>query len=503
MGKITQQELSAQLISKLQLHKMTDDNGNAFLLDGSRVTISLDALLDTTSVIIPVGQFSGGPTGIGDSPYIRLNVASAMALNGEKLVVQTLFSAESSGGETTPGGLVLPKPKQFFRIRSFSSDLNQYTFSGWEQILSGAETLTAIQDAIAGLDGKYLSLTKTTEQQVRGALKVGGLGTTGKLQVSNEDSNKVGRSLQIAPISDGNQFGIDILNRTSSSGSQSTDGGFRVQSQSQSGETGGRLLDTSGRAYSKEYEVDALFKKYFSRASGTTDNQPSIVLYVTTSGNDSTGTGASNAPFRTIQKAVTSVPMFFPGDVTINVGTGTYNEDVVVGPRSLAASFALLGNTSNPAAVKVRTIKYSGIIGYCDVRGFEFTNNRAETFPQTLTFSRCGYGAVRNCRFMGEMRVGGETYNAAITYDNSNGYVDTTNYFKTQFRVVYSKFSSQIGLASGIEGANNINGACTNRGIIQKVSLSGKPGFGLGAATPEVISAGGLITATGDINFGD
>lgn len=504
MGKITQQELATQLLNQLQLHKLTDNNGDAFYLDGSRTTVSLDGLLDAGAFMVSAGQFSGGPDGgIGDAPYARLDVSTAMTLNGNNLVVHTLTFAESAGGETTPGGLVLPKAKQYFRVRSYSSQMRQYIFSGWEQILSGADTLEAIQDAIGNLDGTYLSLTKTTSQQVKGPLKVGGLGRVSTFQVSNEDANNVGKSFSISPLGDGGQFALDILNRATANGSQTTDGGLRLQSQTQSGEIGGRLLDASGREYAKIYETENLFKKYFYIASGTTQGQGTLNVYVATNGNDSTGTGASNAPFRTIQKAVYSVPMFYPGEVIINVAAGTYNEDVEVGPRSIAASFAIYGNPSNPTTVKVRSLKMNGVIGYADVRGIEFTNNRAETFPQTLTFMRCGYGAVRNCRFTGEMRVGDETYNAAITYDNSNGYVDTTNYFKTQYRCLYSKFSSQVGLASGIDAANNTIGVATNRAIVHKVSLSGRPGFGMGASKPEVAAAGGIIVATGDINVGD
>ena len=53
-------------------------------------------------------------------------------------------------------------------------------------------------------------------------------------------------------------------------------------------------------------------------------------LYVSTTGNDTTGTGASSAPYRTITKAISVVQ---PGQ-TINLATGTYNEKVVISGKN-------------------------------------------------------------------------------------------------------------------------------------------------------------------------
>jgi hypothetical protein len=55
------------------------------------------------------------------------------------------------------------------------------------------------------------------------------------------------------------------------------------------------------------------------------------VVYVSTSGNNTSGTGSSDAPYATIQAAINSIPKNLSGcTVTINVASGTYNERVSV-----------------------------------------------------------------------------------------------------------------------------------------------------------------------------
>lgn len=54
-----------------------------------------------------------------------------------------------------------------------------------------------------------------------------------------------------------------------------------------------------------------------------------ITIYVSTSGNDTSGTGTAANPYKTINKAVSTVPKNLGGhDATIHVAGGTYNETV-------------------------------------------------------------------------------------------------------------------------------------------------------------------------------
>lgn len=54
-------------------------------------------------------------------------------------------------------------------------------------------------------------------------------------------------------------------------------------------------------------------------------------IYVSTSGNDASGNGSESNPFKTIQHAVNSIPKNLSNrEITINVASGTYSEDVLI-----------------------------------------------------------------------------------------------------------------------------------------------------------------------------
>lgn len=54
-------------------------------------------------------------------------------------------------------------------------------------------------------------------------------------------------------------------------------------------------------------------------------------IYVATSGNDASGDGSESYPYKTIQKAIDSIPKDLCGkEITINIASGTYAEEVVV-----------------------------------------------------------------------------------------------------------------------------------------------------------------------------
>ena len=56
-----------------------------------------------------------------------------------------------------------------------------------------------------------------------------------------------------------------------------------------------------------------------------------ITIYVSTSGNDTSGTGTSTSPFKTITHALSMIPRNMNGKtVTLDIATGTYTENVVV-----------------------------------------------------------------------------------------------------------------------------------------------------------------------------
>ena len=82
------------------------------------------------------------------------------------------------------------------------------------------------------------------------------------------------------------------------------------------------------------------------------DTAPSD-LYVATTGSDTTGTGASGAPYATVAKALSRLPDVLRADHTIHVADGTYAAGIDLrrfisrGDRTLT----LVGNTTTPANV--------------------------------------------------------------------------------------------------------------------------------------------------------
>lgn len=62
------------------------------------------------------------------------------------------------------------------------------------------------------------------------------------------------------------------------------------------------------------------------------DLKSAVTVYVNAvSGNDTTGTGSNTAPYKTIMKAINSLPKHLGGyNATISIASGTYDENVVI-----------------------------------------------------------------------------------------------------------------------------------------------------------------------------
>lgn len=84
-----------------------------------------------------------------------------------------------------------------------------------------------------------------------------------------------------------------------------------------------------------------------------------VNLYVSTTGNDSTGNGASGNPYLTIARALQDVPLFVSQHYIINLASGTYREQVNVSGRYFGtntstnlnqASIEIKGNPTAPAS---------------------------------------------------------------------------------------------------------------------------------------------------------
>lgn len=96
----------------------------------------------------------------------------------------------------------------------------------------------------------------------------------------------------------------------------------------------------------------------------------------TTTGNDTTGTGTSIAPWKTIQKACNEVATkdCNAKQVTINVAAGTYNEFVSL-PNCVGVATSqqmrVIGDTSNPANVTVSGFSATNVAHNWNLNGFK------------------------------------------------------------------------------------------------------------------------------------
>lgn len=87
-----------------------------------------------------------------------------------------------------------------------------------------------------------------------------------------------------------------------------------------------------------------------------------ITIYVSTSGNDTSGTGASASPFASINKALSVLPKNLNGKaVTINIAAGTYNEAVHVN-SFCGGSITLTGAINAAVTVSNLTITSSIVL---------------------------------------------------------------------------------------------------------------------------------------------
>lgn len=93
-------------------------------------------------------------------------------------------------------------------------------------------------------------------------------------------------------------------------------------------EKGGNVYQMPFAKFTKTIDGIGSFVSEMKRI-GVADKSKTI--YVTTSGSDFSGDGTETKPFKTIQNAINSIPKDLGNqEITINVGSGTYSEEVMI-----------------------------------------------------------------------------------------------------------------------------------------------------------------------------
>lgn len=190
-----------------------------------------------------------------------------------------------------------------------------------------------------------------------------------------------------------------------------------------------------------------------------------INIYVSTTGNDTTGDGTSGKPFATIQKAIDVLPKFGNGKTaTINVGGGTYSAgaviDTMIGYGSL--SIKLQGDvTFDNTTISVTRTTYTVL----DSSTFTFTFNNTDKDGVVAS-----YGSL--LRLFGNFVFTSPTTNSRnsiYSLSDSNIIMNsgTDNIVaNNQTRVVYAS-QGRISISPGtISGTNNSKGFSAFGGVI-------------------------------------
>lgn len=202
------------------------------------------------------------------------------------------------------------------------------------------------------------------------------------------------------------------------------------------------------------------------------DKNNTKVIYVSQErGNDSTGDGTQEKPFKSVQRGVDAIPVISSSSYYIRVEKGTYREDVVVQNINANTINIEAYNASNAEpekgslAVSVRYIKFSDCAGYCSVRGIEFIDfkNVPQDFVNThVVFIRIKYGVVAKCRFTELSKNNGLH---AIYYNASVGRV-YDSHFSNQEAVIHANFLSTVNFSEENTGSNNKKVLHVGRSIV-------------------------------------
>lgn len=110
------------------------------------------------------------------------------------------------------------------------------------------------------------------------------------------------------------------------------------------------------RADEPTVEGTPINKALFDSIAADVGLTANITVYVSGSGSDTLGDGTSASPYKTITKALSTIPKHLSGfDARINIASATYNEDVVVTGFS-GGHVILTGTSGTSVTIKSLTV---------------------------------------------------------------------------------------------------------------------------------------------------
>jgi|GEM_PF-2802474 len=223
-------------------------------------------------------------------------------------------------------------------------------------------------------------------------------------------------------------------------------------------------------------------------------------------GNDTTGDGTSERPFRTIQRAVNSIPDVSPTKFWIWCESGRYLEDVKVTNITCSEihiaslNYAVLDPRDGDTDVFIRSINFLDCRAYCRPLGITFVDTGNLDNPTSslgtagshahVRADRCGYTAVTNCRFA--------TANTGLD-------VSSINITAGIGRVIACQFSNQrracvVDFVSTVEFFNSNRGSNNTQVLVSSRSIVFANGLQVTGTTSTTAQNGGQIFITSSVN---
>lgn len=181
-------------------------------------------------------------------------------------------------------------------------------------------------------------------------------------------------------------------------------------------------------------------------------------------GNDTTGDGTEENPFKTIQEAANSIPFLSPANYYIHVEPGVYQEDVII--VGIIASTLEIVATNNEVTepdedtgVFVRSIFFNNCQSYCAARGITQIDPQ-NSLGYFISFDRTSYGVANNCRAVlntKNLNTNNFRYGRyrAFNYASTVGNLYKINAYN-QYNALSSTYGSSVRASNDVKGEGNI-----------------------------------------------
>lgn len=188
---------------------------------------------------------------------------------------------------------------------------------------------------------------------------------------------------------------------------------------------------------------DELNKKADTISSRTT-------IYVAKTGNDDSGDGSLSAPYLTITKAVSIIPKLITERVLINIGEGTYDEDVSI-EGFCGRGIHIDGATGATVNVKSIFVNQCAFGDGMQIKNINLTGVTSRGYGWSLYITSCSYVYLDTINCVGA--VSSQNY-GAITFHMCGTVIMRTCVISNK-QVALDLGASSVYLNNTVTGENN------------------------------------------------